>query len=197
MCDELPVIKIREDQPLALNGFRFQLLPMLAVFAVVTVVLGLWGRLRYERELESSQRRDTLIGACPWYSYEPSVLYNHHLDVASPQTLLNAEGLNFSLSEKAQQVDDQAITLISSLDHLKCINLCGTKVSDKGLLELGSCKSLEFVFVKKSAVTKEGVVRFRKKYPNCVIYGDGDRVPHDLCVWCYLFTHYYAEKFGP
>ena len=50
--------------------------------------------------------------------------------------------------------------------------LDGTKVTDKGLKELVSLKSLRAVNLRKTGVTKAGVGQLKKALPACRIFQD-------------------------
>ena len=66
-------------------------------------------------------------------------------------------------------ITDQDLLNLTPLTKLFYLNLTSTNVSDKGLNELGSLKSLQKIFVFGTACTSDGVAQTKKKLPECEI----------------------------
>jgi hypothetical protein len=55
---------------------------------------------------------------------------------------------------------------LKNLQYLEYINLVGTKITDAGLKNLASSKSLKNIYIWKSAVTENGIAEVQKLHPD-------------------------------
>jgi hypothetical protein len=167
---------------------RFGLKHILAVFVVVAICSGLIGVLKSEREMAANSQFEALCEDYPWYKFKPRVYAFGRQDITE-RSLKFAEGIDFSASEVSRMVSDDEIRSLIGHEHVECLNLCGTRIGDTGLLRLGESNSLKAVFVKRTAVTRSGIKQFREEFPEIELFGDEDQVGRDR-VFCCFFEHF-------
>lgn len=69
---------------------------------------------------------------------------------------------------RAKRTNDEAMAPLTAMRTLRSLDLSETAVSDRGLAALGGMP-LEQLYLRGTAVTAEGVARFRKENPNCFV----------------------------
>ena len=67
------------------------------------------------------------------------------------------------------KITDNGMLLLSSLQHLRSLNIVGTAISAKGLQALQKLKSLQSVYMYQSKVTAADWPVLKKIFPNTIL----------------------------
>lgn len=64
---------------------------------------------------------------------------------------------------------DSDLTHVATFTHLEGLELCGSDVTDSGVIQLAQCSELRYPGLKRTKVTPEGVKKLQEALPNCKI----------------------------
>jgi Leucine-rich repeat (LRR) protein len=66
-------------------------------------------------------------------------------------------------------VEDWDLVQLTKIPNLKSLDLEGTRIGDEGIEHLHGISSLEFVSLRTTAVTREGITNLKKALPKIVV----------------------------